>query len=606
MRRRILQYLSPYRPLLWGATGVVCFSSLFGLLTPWPLQIIIDSVLGGYPLPGPLEGVLGWLRPRPYWLLAATIAGGLVLTLIQRILDLLNARVQTRLTNKLQLDLRSDLFDQAQKLALSPGESRRSGDILNRISVQAASIGPVALAFLPLSQSLITLLGMFWIAFLLDAQLALLSLLIVPFLYWSIGYYTRRIEPQVREVRQLEANSLSLINEAMRMLPVTVAFGRESDESRRFRQQSEQALDARLQLTVQQTVFSFGVNTAAAVGTALVIGVGAMHVLSGELTVGLLLVVLTYIGSVYTPLQAISGAVGSLQERLVDLRMACEMLESEPPIRDSPGAKAIASARGHLQFEDVCFSYDRRGAVLKDVSFEVHPGQFVGIVGPTGAGKTTLISLLPRFYEPDSGRIRLDGVELREIQLKSLRRQISLVTQEALLSSASIAENICYGRPEASPEEVVEAAKAAQIHSFVESLPKGYGSLAGELSARLSMGERQRLTLARAFLKNAPILVLDEPTSSLDARTERSLLEALRSLMRGRTTLMVAHRLSSVRHADLILVLADGKIAESGTHQELIQRDGLYRRLDEAHRSSREELLAPGARDPRAHRSSAE
>jgi ABC-type multidrug transport system fused ATPase/permease subunit len=329
----------------------------------------------------------------------------------------------------------------------------------------------------------------------------------------------------------------------------------------------------------------------AAAGTSLVIAVGVMHVLAGELTIGLLLVIITYVGSVYTPLQAISNTVCSLQEKIVDLKMAFDLLESEPEIVDPPDAAEISSCDGHLRFENVSFSYNGRGQVLSNLDFEILPGQFVALVGPTGAGKTSLIGLLPKFYLPQEGRILLDGVDISRIGLKSLRRQISLVTQEPLLSSGSIAENILYGNPRASQDEVVAAARAAQIDEFIRGLPAGYETLAGECSRRLSAGERQRITLARAFLRDAPILILDEPTSCLDASTERNILTALRNLIQGRTALMVAHRLSTIRSANLILVIDRGRIIEAGSHDDLLATGSFYSQLWRDHlRSSTVEL----------------
>ena len=557
-------------------------SSLLGLLAPWPLKIVIDSVIGSEPLPPPLESAFAGLRESPYVLLVLTVVGGLILTAIQRSIELLNNYVQTKLGMMLQLDLRSDLFQHIQKLALSYRRHGRVGDLLNRIGVQAGAVSQVSLAILPLAQSTITLVGMFVVAFVLDAQLALLSLIVVPFLYLSIGYYTRKIEPEVRDVRQREADTFSVISEALTLLPITLAFVRERYEYIRFRIQSEETLQARVGLTVRQAVFAFAVSLAAATGTALVIAVGAVHVLSGKLTVGLLLVVITYIGSVYRPLQTISGTVGSLQEKVVDLRMSFEILDSIPDTEDRSDSAEVSSCSGNLKFEDVCFSYPGREHVLKNVSFDVRPHQFVAIVGPTGAGKTTLVSLVPRFYVPQQGRILLDGVELRKLKARSLRSQISIVTQEPILSSESFAANIRYGKPDATDDEVEHAARIAQIHDFIASLPDGYETRAGECGTQLSAGERQRVTLARAFLKNAPVLILDEPTSCLDPGTEHSILSAVMKLIEGRTALMVAHRLSTIQNADLILVMDSGRIVETGSHLELLEKAGLYARLTQS------------------------
>lgn len=365
------------------------------------------------------------------------------------------------------------------------------------------------------------------------------------------------------------------------MLRVIVAFGREGYEQKRFREQGERAKRARVKLTVHQTLFALGVNMTTAIGTALVLGFGAYQALQGQMTVGQLLVVMTYIAGVYKPLETISTTVGSLQDQIISLRMAFDLLDTEPEIKDAPDAVEMRRAEGRVTFERVDFSYAGRTETLKDISFEAAPGQVVALVGQTGAGKTTLVSLLPRFYDPLAGRILLDGTDIRRLTIKSLRQQISIVLQEPLLFSCSIADNIRYGRLDATMDEIVAAAQAANAHDFIMELPDKYETLIGERGAQLSGGERQRISVARAFLKDAPVLILDEPTSSIDSKTEAVILDALDRLMAGRTTFMVAHRLSTIRHADSILVMEHGRIAERGTHEELLRDGVLYKHLHE-------------------------
>jgi ABC-type multidrug transport system fused ATPase/permease subunit len=477
------------------------------------------------------------------------------------------------------LDFRSDLFQQAQRLSMAYHDQRRSGMVIYIINSLAGAAPSVVMSGLPFAQNLLTLLGMLWVSYRLNPTLALLSLSIVPFLYYSVGYYSRHIRSRLLNVKGMEGETLSIIHEAVTMLRVIVAFGREDYEQARFREQGRRALDARVDVTVRQTLFSMAVNATTAVGTAVVLGYGAYLVLQQQLTVGQLLIVVAYIGSVYKPLEAISGTVGALQDQLVNLQMAFELLDKEPDIRDAPHAVALERVTGHVQFERVSFRYEGREATLSEISFEAVPGEAIAIVGSTGAGKSTLVSLIPRFYEPQSGHIRVDGRDIRSITLKSLRAHISLVLQEPLLFSATIAENIRYGRLDASHDEVVAAAKAANAHDFVMALPQGYDSPLGERGAQLSGGERQRIAVARAFLKNAPILVLDEPTSSIDSKTEAVILDALDRLMRGRTTFLVAHRLSTLRSVSKILVLNHGRLVEQGTHQQLLADGGIYRQL---------------------------
>jgi ABC-type multidrug transport system fused ATPase/permease subunit len=372
---------------------------------------------------------------------------------------------------------------------------------------------------------------------------------------------------------------LHIVHEAVQMLRVIVAFNREGHEYRKFRTQGDDAVDARVRLTVRQTVFNLGVSLVTAAGTALVLGVGAQQVLSDRLTVGQLLVLISYIAAVYKPLETISQTINTIQEKLISLEMALGILEQVPEVTERPNAVHVDRVEGAVAFRDVSFSYSGRSRTLEDLTFGVLPGSTVAIVGPTGAGKSTLVSLLPRFYDPAQGQIFLDGVDLRDLTLGSLRNQMSIVLQEPLLFTGTILENIRYGRLNASFRDVTEAAQAANAHDFIMQLPRKYETTLGERGAKISGGERQRICIARAFLKDAPILILDEPTSSIDTKTESSILDALDRLMEGRTTFLIAHRLSTIRHADKVLVIDHGRIVQAGTHEELLAADGLYRQL---------------------------
>jgi competence ComEA-like helix-hairpin-helix protein len=371
------------------------------------------------------------------------------------------------------------------------------------------------------------------------------------------------------------------------MMRVIVSFGREDHEHRRFREQGKVAVDERVKLTFSQSVYTLGVQTATAAGTAIVFGLGAWHVYQGKMPLGGLIVLMAYIGSVYQPLEQISSTVGSLHEQFVAFNASLRLLETEPEIEDASDAIEIGRAAGNVTAQHVGFSYKGRSGTLRDVSFEAAAGQSIAVVGHTGAGKTTLMSLLIRFYDPQSGRILIDGVDIRRLKLKSLREQISVVLQEPLLFSGTIEENIRYGKLDASTDEVMAAAGAANAHDFISRLPDGYETQLGERGAQLSGGERQRICVARAFLKDAPILLLDEPTSSIDSKTEGVILDALDDLMVGRTSFMVAHRLSTIRHADQIFVMEHGRIVERGTHEKLVEHRGVYRQLHEAQSRAR-------------------
>ncbi|MGN6189539.1 MAG: ABC transporter ATP-binding protein [Conexibacter sp.] len=581
--RCIGPYLRPHKGLAITSLVLMAASAGMSLLSPWPLAILLDTVLGNKPLPS----LIGWLDGiGTYQLLAVAVIAGLVFTALEHGLAVVDNYVNTKLDQSMVLDLRSDMFRHAQKLSMAYHDSKQMGKLMFQINTQAAAVGAVTVAIPPLLQSILTLVGMFLVIEQIQPVLALLSLTVVPFVYLSAGYYTRNIEPRVYTVRKLEGDSLTIVHEAMSMLRVIVAFGRERHEYKRFRLQGEEAVNARVHLTVRQTVFTLAVTMITATGTALVLAFGAHHVLQKDMTAGELVVVMGYIASMYKPLEQISTTFSSLQQAFISLRSAFELLETEPDIVERPNARVLSGVRGAVAFEHVDFAYRGRKGTLKDVTFRVDPGQCVAIVGPTGAGKSTLLSLLTRFYDPHSGHVTLDGHDVRDLKLESLRAQISVVLQEPLLFGATIRENIRYGRLEADDDEVEAAARAANAHDFVSALPKGYDTKLGERGALLSGGERQRISVARAFLKNAPILILDEPTSSIDSRTEAVILEALARLIRGRTTFVVAHRLSTVRDADLILAVDGGRVVEQGTHAELLARGGLYAELHAAQRGA--------------------
>ena len=576
---RIFPYLKPYGKLAVLSALLMVTAALLSLLGPWPLKIVVDSVLGSEPAPAFLRPFLGWLADPRYSLLIVAVLAGVAIALLENGVALFGSYINSKLEFLMVLDLRSDMFQHAQRLSLAFFDQNRMGGLMYCINNQASAVGSITLMIPALVQSALTLAGMFYVAYRLDSTLALISLTVVPFLYYSVGFYTNHIESRLRSVKAMEGESLSIVHEAMSMLRVIIAFGREQHEYRRFRTQGEAAVRARVDITVRQTMFSLAVNGITVVGTALVLGYGAHHVLQGKITVGALLVILSYIASVYGPLASISSTIGALQDQLINFQMACDLMDRAPQLTDTPGAVTIERATGRVSFDNVCFSYQGREKTLEGVTFHAEPGQVVGIVGATGAGKSTLIGLIPRFYDPDHGRILLDGVDIRQATVRSLRNQVSIVLQEPLLFSGTIADNIRYGWLEAGMPDIVEAARNANAHDFIAALPDGYDTRIGERGAQISIGERQRIAVARAFLKKAPILILDEPTSSIDSKTEEGILDALDRLMVGRTTFLIAHRLSTLRHADLIVVIDHGRVAEQGTHQELMARGGLYKEL---------------------------
>jgi ABC-type multidrug transport system fused ATPase/permease subunit len=580
---RTLPYLKPYWRL--GALSFVLMivASLATLAQPWPLATMLD-VVGGHK---PAASFFLFGATNELTVLAIATAAGFLAVVVSHGLTVINSYMDSKLEQHIILDLRSDLFEHAQRLSLTFHDERQTGELMARINYAASSLGLIIMAFPPIVQAALTLCGMAVIAALIDLKVTLISLSVMPLMYYSLTLYGVRIIPRLERVQGLEWQSLSIVNEAMGMLRVIVPFGREGHEHRKFREQGETAARARVALTVRQTLFNLTVTTCTAIGTGLVFYFGFRDYFSGRIHTGELIILLSYISAVYTPLEQISTTIGGLHQQLVQLSASFDLLDMEPEVKEVPGAIELGPVRGEVRFDSVQFAYKDRPPVLRDVSFDVAVGSSVAIVGPTGAGKTTLLSLLVRFYDPRQGQILIDGVDIRRVSLTSLREQISLVPQEPLLFAGSVTSNILYGRLDASMDEVVAAARLANAHDFISQLPHGYETVVGERGAGLSGGERQRICVARAFLKDAPILLLDEPTSSIDSRTEEVILDALDRLVVGRTSFTIAHRLSTIRNADLILVLDHGQIVERGTHENLVQRAGLYHELHHSQARSR-------------------
>jgi ABC-type multidrug transport system fused ATPase/permease subunit len=585
---RTKPYLRPYRKTLIAVVALTILTAIFGLAEPWPLAIILNNVLEDQHTSGFVRAVFGD-EPTVWVILVTMVIARFLITAIGNAFTVANHYLGSTMEQNMILDLRSDLFRHVQRLSLTFHDERKTGALMSQINTQAAAVGNIVMVVPPIAESLLTLIGMFIIATLIDWQLALLSLIILPLLYWSFGLYGKRIVPRLQRVQQLEWQSLSIVHEAMSMLRVIVTFGREEYEHQRFREQGQTAVDERVKLTVSQSLYTLGVQTTTVAGTSLILGVGAWHVMQGKITIGELIVLMTYIGSVYAPLEQLSLTVGTVHEQLVQFNASLDLLDTDPEVVEKPDAVALGRASGRVTAQGVSFAYRGRKTTLDNVSFHARAGERVAIVGHTGAGKSTLMSLLVRFYDPGAGRIELDGVDLRDLKLESLREQISVVLQEPLLFSGTIEENIRYGMLGATEEQVRDAARAANADEFIVGLPKGYATEIGERGAQLSGGERQRICVARAFLKDAPVLILDEPTSSIDSKTERVILDALDDLMVGRTSFMIAHRLSTVRHADQILVLEHGRIAERGSHEKLVAAGGTYEQLYEAQTRERKD-----------------
>ncbi|MFQ5855676.1 MAG: ABC transporter ATP-binding protein, partial [Anaerolineae bacterium] len=483
-------------------------------------------------------------------------------------------------SQRVAFSLRVALFSHVQSLSLTYHDRQRTGDLITRVTADVDKAQDLVTGDLLKSISgALALIGMGAVMIRMDWQLALTVLTVVPLLFASVRRYRSHIRAEAQRLRRKEGEIASLAQETLSSIKVVQTYGRERYVAEQFEEQTQEALDAGLQVSRLGARFGWLVDVATALGTALVVVMGAQRVLSGSLTPGDLLVFLSYVKDFYSPMRTLSKLFTKLSQTLVRLERVTEVLAEEPGVREDPKARRAPALRGYLRFEAVTFCYEVGRPVLQAIDFTVEPGQVVAIVGPTGAGKSTLVSLVPRLYDPTAGRVLIDGQDIRSFTLASLRAQIAVVLQETMLFRATVRENIAYGRPEASTAELEAAVRAAGAHDFILQLPNGYETVVGERGSTLSGGQRQRIAIARALVRNAPLLILDEPTTGLDAQSEAEVLAALERLMAGRTTLLITHQLRLVQRADLILVLEGGRIVERGSHAELLRDGGLYAHL---------------------------
>lgn len=574
--RRLLRWVRPYGIHLFG---VVIFSLLampLALLVPVPLKIAIDSGLAGKPIPQLLQPLLpGGFHLTPNSALIFAVALLIAVAALRQLQTLAVTLLGTYTGEKLLLDFRSSLFRQMQRLSLSFHEIRGTSQALYNVQYDAAAIQAIAVQNLsPVLGAAFTLAGMLYVTMKMDWQLALLAMLTCPLLFGLARVYRPRLRSRSREARALEKTAMGVVQEVLGALRVVKAFGREDGETKRFVRCSFEGMTARIKLAVAGGKFNALVGLTAAAGTAAVLFVGFQQVEAHVITLGDLILIMGYVAQLYDPLKTLGKNSAALQTQLASIERAFALLDETPEVEERSNARRLDRAAGDLAFENVSFSYGVGRPALQGVSFRVEPGMRVGIVGHTGAGKSTMISLMLRFYDPNQGRILLDGVDTRDYRLADFRKQFALVPQDPVLFSSSVAENIAYARPEACFDEIEAAARAANAHGFISRLPQGYQTLVGERGLRISGGERQRISLARAFLKNAPILILDEPTSSVDVRTESGILEALDRLMAGRTAFLVAHRASTLRPCNLLLHMEQGKlVAAASSPQDLTDFD---------------------------------
>jgi len=568
--RRVLRYYEPS----WGKTMLGLFLSLCGialnLLKPWPFKIIVDDFLRAAPA---ARG--DWRTWVPLLCLALV-----VIQFAWGIINWITNYLFVKIGLQALLKLRTDLYAYLQSLSLKYHDARRSTDSSFRVAYDSQSFQTIYnKGFTNIFASVVTLLGTFVVMVRLDWRLTLLSLAIVPLIVGAIYFFAHRIRRESTSIQEQESAVLAQAQEGLSSIRMVHAFGREDFEVRQFHQQARQSLQANLRLTLTNVNSALVISTLMVIGTAAMYYVGTLHVLAGTLSLGSLLVFSAYLLMLYQPLESLTYTTWAMEGATAGAKRCFEVLDRQDDVIDLPEAIPIAETNGALQFENVSFRYAPDRLVLHDLDLDISPNQIVGLVGGTGAGKSTLMSLVPRFYDPTSGSIALDGRNLRKITKKSLRAQISLVLQDTLLFSTTVRENIAYGRPNATEEEIIQAARRAQADDFIRQLPNGYASLVGERGGHLSVGQRQRIGIARAFLKNAPILLLDEPTSALDPATESAIMETIKELMRGRTTLIATHRLATIHGLDQIIVLEHGRIAEKGRGPDLIARGGIYAKL---------------------------
>ena len=568
--RRVLRY---YRPF-WGQTvfglGLTLGGIGLNLLKPWPFKIIVDDFLRAN---GAARS--DWRLWIPLLCVALV-----VIQLFWGIINWITNYLFVKIGLQALLKLRTDLYSYLQSLSLKYHDMRRSSDSSFRVAYDSQSIQTIYnKGFTNIFGSTITLAGTFLIMVRLDWQLTLLSLAIVPPVVGAIYFFAHRIRRESTFIQERESAILAQVQEGLSSIRMVHAFGREEFEVGQFHQQASQSLQANLRLTLTNVNSALVISTLMVVGTAAMYYVGTLHVLAGTLTLGSLLVFSAYLLMLYQPLESLTYTAWAMEGATAGAKRCFEVLDGQDDVVDSPEAIVIAETKGALRFQNVSFGYAQDRHVLHHVDLAISPNQIVALVGGTGAGKSTLLSLVPRFYDPTEGSIAIDGRDLRAITKKSLRAQIAIVLQDTLLFSTTVRENIAYGRPDATEDEIVDAARRAQADDFIRQLPTGYASPIGERGGHLSVGQRQRIGIARAFLKNAPILLLDEPTSALDPATEAAIMETIKELMRGRTTLIATHRLATIHNCDQIVVLERGSVVEQGRGPELVARGRVYASL---------------------------
>jgi subfamily B ATP-binding cassette protein MsbA len=581
-RLSLLGLLKPHRKAFLLALLVVAVEAVTDLLEPWPLKIVLDHLLQGKRAPTWLTKGVDWVGHDKLAVLNFAVMAVAVIAVVGALSSYVEKSITTTIGQKVMRDLRLTLYHHIHRLSLAQHDTKRTGDLISRVTTDIDAIQDfVTSAVLGMAVSVLTLLGMVGVMFWLDWRFTLISLSVAPALFAVVFVLTKRIKKASRAVRKNESALVSLVQEVFSSIRVVKAFAREDYEEHRLEKQTAENIALARRARGIKMLLSPLVEVIVAVGTCLVLGYGARLVLAGQITAGALVVFLLYLGKMYKPMRDLSKMTDSMSKASIGFERVREVLDADATMEDGPSARPARRFVGRVEFDHVAFGYLPGQEVLRDVSLSVEPGKIAAFVGPTGSGKSTLISLVARFYDPVRGVVRIDGADVRNYTIQSLRDQVSFVLQETVLFHAPIWQNIAYGRPDATHEEIVRAARLANADGFISAMPAGYDTLVGERGVTLSGGQRQRIAIARAVVRDAPLLLLDEPTSGLDAIAERTVFEAFDRLMRGRTTIVIAHHLATVRHAHAIYVVKDGTIVEQGTHEQLFAANGFYHQLYE-------------------------
>ena len=577
----MVDLLRPHWKALGAAMLAVIGVAVTDLLEPWPLKIVFDQLLKSKPIPEWLSGLINsWLGQSRFAILHFAALGVIAIAVVGAISSYAEKFFTTSVGQWVMHDLRRTLYFHIQRLSLAYHDEKRTGDLISRVTSDIDAIQNfITSALLDTVVNVLTLAGMVGVMFYLNFKFTLIALSVTPILFVVVYIFTRRIKQASRDVRKKESDIVSTVEEVFSSIRVVKAFARENYEQRRLEEKSLESVEMALRARGLKAKLSPSVELIVACGTCLVLWYGGQLVLTGKLTPGLLLVFLLYLGKMYKPMRELSKMTDTFSKAAVGFERIQEVLQTDRQVRDMPRARPAPRFKGKIEFEHVDFGYTKDQLILKDVNFVIEPGQIAAFVGPSGTGKTTIISLVARFYDPLSGCVKIDGKDIRNFKQESLRRQISFVLQETLLFRAPIWQNIAYGRPEANRDEIIRAAQLANAEEFIEKMPDGYDTIVGERGVTLSGGQRQRIAIARAIIRRAPLLILDEPTTGLDAASEELVFDALGRLMKSSTCIVIAHRLATVNRSDVIFVVKDSTIVERGSHQELLDAGGLYSEL---------------------------